>query len=221
MVDSKNEGIKVLIPLRGGSKGIKRKNLKLLKNKPLFYWVTQAAINAQLEVYISSEDDEIKNATKKLFPNVTLQDRPKELSTDNASTEEVISHFISENRCKHIMLLQATSPLTSTEDIISSINLYKEGNYRPLVSVCRKHDFIWDDKGYPCNYDPSARPRRQDWSGNLVENGAIYLFQATEFEKNGSRCSPPCTLYEMNYEKSFEIDTHLDWLIMEEIINNI
>ena len=80
---------------------------------------------------------------------------------------------------------------------------------------------IWDKKGYPINYNPSSRPRRQDWSGNLVENGAIYLFQASEFKKNGSRCSPPCTLYEMNYEKSYETDTNLDWLIMEEIIKNI
>tara|TARA_Y100000589_G_scaffold328699_1_gene373413 strand:- start:1000 stop:1665 length:666 start_codon:yes stop_codon:yes gene_type:complete len=218
MVNFSKEEIKVLIPLRGGSKGIKRKNLKLFNNKPLFTWVTQAAINAKLDVYISTEDIEIKNTSIKLFPNVTIQDRPKELATDTASTEKVISFFLDKFKCKHIMLLQVTSPLTSTDDIISAINLYKKGNFKPLISVCRKHDFIWDQNGYPINYDPLARPRRQDWSGNLVENGAIYIFKANQFKKYGSRCTPPCTLYEMNSEKSFEIDTDLDWLVLEEII---
>ena len=221
MKNFSNEEIKVLIPLRGGSKGIKRKNLKLLKNKPLFYWVTQAALNAKLDVYISTEDIEIKIESKKLFPNVTIQNRPEVLATDEASTEEVISFFIDKFKCKHIMLLQATSPLTSTEDIISAIKLYEKGNFKPLLSVYRRHDFIWDEDGYPINYDPLDRPRRQDWSGNFVENGAIYLFKANEFKNFGSRCSPPCTLYEMKPEKSFEIDTNLDWLIIEEIIKNL
>ena len=68
----KYENYKVLIPLRGGSKGIKKKNLKLFKNKPLYTWCTRAAIQADLEVIISTECDEIKNSIKHFFPNLEI-----------------------------------------------------------------------------------------------------------------------------------------------------
>ena len=216
-MDSIIKDLIVLIPLRGGSKGIKRKNLKLFRRYPLFTWVTRAALNANLNVVISTEDKEIKDSIKRYFPLVKIQDRPEHLAEDNSSTEEVISYFLEEFTCEHIMLLQATSPLTSTEDIISSIELYLSSNCRPLVSGTRQFDFVWKDNGYPFNYDPLFRPRRQDWEGSFVENGAIYIFQAKDFKNNISRCKPPCTLFEMSPNKSLELDSQSDWKILEEM----
>ncbi len=103
----KYKNYKVLIPLRGGSKGIRKKNLKLFKNKPLYTWCTGAAIQADLEVIISTECNEIKNSIKHFFPNLEIQDRPLELATDQSSTEDVIDFFYKK------LLLRKYNPFTS------------------------------------------------------------------------------------------------------------
>ena len=155
----KYKNYKVLIPLRGGSKGIKKKNLKLFKNKPLYTWCTKAAIQADLEVIISTECDEIKNSIKHFFPNLEIQDRPLELATDQSSTEDVIDFFIKSYFSENIILLQATSPQTTSKDILEAIKCYENGNYKPLVSGTREHKFIWSNDGRPYNYNTSKRPR--------------------------------------------------------------
>ena len=158
-----NYDIKVLVPLRGGSKGIKKKNLKKFLHKPLCYWVINAALNTNLKVYISTEDQEIMSFVTNALPKVIVQERPKELASDHSSTEDVINYFIGNNNCDHIILLQATSPLTKSHQIISALDLYFKNDCRPLVSGTRQHYFIWNNDGTSINYSPTKRPRRQDW----------------------------------------------------------
>ena len=94
----------------------------------------------------------------------------------------MIQHFLSiEKTANDIILLQATSPLTNKEDIQKSIRLYEENNKKTLISVVHNHSFTWSNKGNPMNYDPQHRPRRQDWDGYYIENGAIYIFSRKDF----------------------------------------
>ena len=196
-----------LIPLRGGSKGIPRKNLKKINGKPLFYYVAQASLSAGLKTVISTEDSEIKKQSLKLFNNIIVIDRPNIYAQGNSSTEDVIEHYLSVDRkVENIILLQATSPITSANDIQKSIKLFEKNNYKPLVSVVNCHSFIWSKDGKPQNYEPLKRPRRQDWDGYYVENGAIYIFTRRHFENNRCRCSNKSTLYEMKSNSIFEID---------------
>jgi len=219
MINFKNNSkLKVLIPLRGGSKGIKKKNLKYFNGKPLFTWVTNSALETNLEVFISTEDEEIKENIKLFCPLAKIIDRPKELATDDSSTEEVISHFIKSLDCDHIVLLQATSPLTKSSDISLSIDKYFSNNCKPLVSGTRQHIFIWNNDGYSINYDPSKRPRRQEWEGTFIENGAIYIFKVQDFKLHGTRCKAPCTLFEMSQTNAIELDNNYDWIALENII---
>ncbi len=214
------ENIKVLVPLRGGSKGIKNKNLKNFLKKPLFSWVINAALEINLKVYVSTEDKKIKKEVKNIFPKVNIQDRPESLASDNSSTEDVIGFFIDNYQCDHIILLQATSPLTRSLDIASAINLYFKNKCKPLISGTRQHNFIWDDNGKAINYNPSQRPRRQDWKGTFVENGAIYIFKAKDFLEFKTRCKEPCTLFEMNLLSSIELDNEKDWKLLEFLAKN-
>tara|TARA_B100001250_G_C19808396_1_gene794550 strand:+ start:2664 stop:3329 length:666 start_codon:yes stop_codon:yes gene_type:complete len=211
------EDFVVLIPLRGGSKGLSKKNLRLFNGKPLFTWCTNAALNANLKVIISTECQDIKDSVQKFCPKAIIQDRPLSLATDTSSTEDVIKFFIQEYNYNNIILLQATSPLTLTSDIKLAIEYYKKCLYRPLVSGIRKHIFAWGDEGYSLNYDPMNRPRRQDWKGCFVENGAIYIFQRNDFELFNSRCPEPCTLFEMTKYTSVEIDSEEDLIYLESL----
>ena len=134
-----------LIPLRGGSKGIRRKNLKNINKKPLLYYVIRASLDAGIRTVISTEDSEIKTVCQSLFQNINVIDRPEELARDNSSTEDVIEHFLQiDSIVNNIILLQATSPLTSSNDIKEAINLYKTNTNKSLLSVTKSHQFIWD-----------------------------------------------------------------------------
>ena len=208
-----------LIPLRGGSKGIPKKNLRALNNSPLYHYVVNASLNAQIKTFISTEDPEIKEDCKKSFSTVQIIDRPIELAKDNSTTEDVIEHFLDiEPSTKHIVLLQATSPLTKSEEITMAISKYIKHSYLPLISVIHEHSFLWNKEGQPINYDPFNRPRRQDWEGIYRENGAIYIFSKEHFDQQKSRASSKCTLYEMNKETLFEIDDFGDLEIVSSFL---
>jgi N-acylneuraminate cytidylyltransferase len=206
-----------LLPLRGGSQGIPRKNILPFMEKPLFTWSANAAISAGIPLVISTDDSEIKSYIKKYTPTARVLERPKELATNTASTESVISHFLDNTECDHIILLQATSPMTLSSHLTDAVKLYLKEGCKPLVSGTRQHTFHWSEDGTPINYDPRSRPRRQDWKGTFIENGAFYIFSRKDFEANLSRCAPPCTLYEMESLHSIEIDTQFDWLLLEMV----
>ena len=208
-----------LIPLRGGSKGIPRKNLKILCGKPLFAYVVEASIKSGLRTVISTEDQEIKEMCKKLFKDSEVIDRPHEIASDTSTTEEVIDHFLkTDKNQKHIILLQATSPLTSSDDINGAIDQYLINNEIPLVSVVNEHCFLWDSFGNPINYDPYKRPRRQDWDGINKENGALYIFSRNHFNKHKCRAGGQVTLYKMKSKTKYEIDEIDDFEILNSIL---
>ncbi len=197
-----------LIPLRGGSKGIPRKNLALINNKPLYSYVAQSSLSAGVSTYVSTEDKEIIDSCNTRFPEINVLIRPQHLASDTSTTESVVDHFLSSvSNAKHIILLQATSPMTSTLNIKEAIALYLKHDCQPLISVVKEHFFLWSKDGNPVNYDPFKRPRRQDWDGLFIENGAIYIFSREYFEKNKSRCCERSTLYLMNSTTLFEVDT--------------
>ena len=209
--------LKILIPLRGGSQGIPNKNIRLFNGRPLFTCTGQAAIDTGFPLVISTDSEEIKAMAQRYLPESMILDRPANLATSTASTEAVISHFLDQVGFDHCLLMQATSPLSTANHIIDAIKQYINNDYRPLVTGTRKHEFYWNHCGLPINYDPLNRPRRQDWDGTFVENGAFYIFSRESFERSGSRCPAPCTLFEMDSIHGYEIDTELDWTILEKL----
>ncbi len=211
-------GLVALVPLRGGSKGIPGKNLRNLGGRPLFCWCVSAAEQAGVPVVISTESEAIRAAVREHTPAVQLLDRPAELASDTASTESVVAHFLQHVACDHVLLMQATSPLTEAGHVQEAMALYEQQGCRPLVSGTRQHHFGWHDDGTPINYDPRQRPRRQDWPGTFIENGALYLFSRESFLASGSRCAPPCTLYSMPTIHATEIDSLDDWNRLDTLI---
>ena len=207
-----------ICPLRGGSKGIPKKNIRNFNQKPLFWWVSTAIHKSNIKLYISTEDEEITSSVHKYTPYAEIIKRPNELATDTASTESVIAHALPYIQQEHIILIQATSPLTNECHISEAIDLYFSNKCRPLITGTRSHHFIWSDDGMSINYNPQKRPRRQDWNGTFIENGAFYIFQKSNFLEYGTRCNPPCTLFTMGSDHSIEIDTEQDWSNLELLV---
>ena len=162
-----------LIPLRGGSKSIPFKNIKCIAGKPLFAWSAEAALASGIfdRVVVSTDCSEIATQVERYFgEQVMVVRRPSELATDTASSECVMRHYLDKNSAvEKIALVQATNPFVTAEDFRNAREKFKgEGSDSLLsVSVCKR--FFWSFSGKAENYDPADRPRRQDFSGNLIE----------------------------------------------------
>lgn len=215
-----------IIPLRKGSKSIKGKNKKKLLGRPLFSWVLTEAIFSNLdEVYIFTDDEEIIDFVHKHYQwstKVKTIKRSEENADDTASTESALLEFgqLINNDFDILCLLQATSPLTTSQDINECLNKIIIGGYESSLSVVRTHRFIWSEDGESINYDVFNRPRRQDFKGLLMENGAIYATQKDSFLKSSNRLSGTIGLVEMEEDTLTEIDTENDWVIVEQLIKN-
>lgn len=212
-----------LIPLRGGSKGIPGKNLKYLNGKPLCSYAICAALNARLvhEVWVSSEDQDIIDYVKSEFPKVRIRKRPIEFASDTSTTESVILDLIIASDFKltdQLVLIQATSPLVTSCDIDSALIQLGKSTRNSLVSGVEFKRFLWNGEGFPENYNVFERPRRQDFKGVFLENGAIYISSIDTILRTQNRIDLPAELFIMSEETSYEIDEITDWVIVENLM---
>jgi len=215
-----------IIPLRAGSKGIKHKNRKKMLGRPLFSWVLLEAYKSVLdEIYVFTDDDNVIQYVSDEYAylgKIKIMKRSKESATDEASTEYAMKEFIGRinNNYDIICLLQATSPLTTKDDINKVVEKVEKDKYDASLTVVRNKRFIWNENGTAVNYDYIKRPRRQEFGGFLVENGAVYATTRKQFEESGTRIGGKISLVEMPSDTLIEIDESSDWIIVEELMKN-
>lgn len=217
------------IPVRGGSKSIPLKNIKPVAGKPLVYWTVSAACECdQIDaVYVSTDDERIKKVVSGFGLNkVIVIDRSKKTATDSASTESALLEFAKKNECENIVLIQATSPLLTSEDLSKGFEIYNTDNIDSVISVVRQKRFIWNEvyqeSGIvlPVNYDLYNRPRRQEFEGFLVENGAFYITSKEALLKSKNRVSGTIGFCEMSEDTYHEMDEPGDWIVIEQLLKN-
>lgn len=214
------------IPLRKGSKSIAGKNKRKMVGRPLFTWVLKEAIFSNLdEIVVFTDDTEIISFVESQYnwtPKVKAVLRNDQNASDTASTESALMEF--SEKINHdyeiLCLLQATSPLTTYIDINKSLDVIQNDKFDSSLTVVNTHRFIWSKEGKPLNYDVFNRPRRQDFEGVLIENGAVYCTTNKAFEISKNRLSGTIGLVNMAEETLYEIDTETDWLIVEELLIN-
>ena len=209
-----------LVPLRGESKSIPKKNIKLMAGKPLCAWALEAACSAQVfdEVYVSTDCEEIAEVVQALGLNIGIIKRPARFATDGASTESVMLHFAEEVDFDTMATIQATSPLVEAEDFIGALKKFEADKLDSLLTGVRIKRFFWTEQGVPLNYDPLKRPMRQHFMGTLMENGAFYLTRRKILEKEQSRLGGKIGIYEMAEETAVEVDEPSDWAVVEALL---
>ena len=215
-----------IIPARGGSKGIPKKNIIEFAGKPLISHSINQAINSKYitDVVVSSDSDEILEVSK--FYGATTLKRPEELSTDTSSSESALIHTIKtlNKDYDYIVFLQATSPLRTTKDIDNCIESLINNNLDSVFSASILEDMlIWKSNSNSfesVNYDYKNRKRRQDSEIQYVENGSIYVFKKEGFIENNNRLFGKIGLSLMDGWKMFEIDSLEDLELCELIFKN-
>ncbi len=213
----------IFIPARGGSKGLKNKNLKKFASKPLVYWSIAQAKKTKFinDIYLSSDSEKILNLGRQ--NNINIIKRPKSISQDSSTTEMSILHFLKKIKIfyKYIILLQPTSPLRYDHDIERAFKKIKKAKTNSLFSACYYSDFtIWQKKInlLPYNYNINKRQMRQDHTGYYLENGSIYIFKSESIIKNNNRFDKnSISTYLMDKIQTFEIDDMKDFDLCEAL----
>ena len=212
------------IPVRGGSKSIPLKNIKPLCGKPLVCWNIEALEACQQvdEVVVATDSDAIwETVEQRHYSKVTLYRRSAENACDTASTESVMLEYIQHAQLSDdtvFMLVQATSPLTQTTHFTEALQLYAQAQFDSIVTCVRNYRFFWNADGTSMNYDYRNRPRRQNFDGMLMENGAFYINTVGNILTSGNRLSGHIGIYEMPEYTATEIDEPDDWTVLESIM---
>ena len=216
----KKDRIVALIPLRGGSKSILKKNIKFICGKPLCAWVLEAAVNSELidSVYVSTDSKEIADVVVGLNMGIKIIERPSNLSTDKATTESVILHAMEIIPFDKVVTIQATSPLLETLDIDRALIDFEKLKYDSMLSAVRMKRFFWTENGLPINYNPISRPMRQDFKGTFMENGAFYITKRSVLKNLKCRIGGVVGIFEMDEKTAVEIDEPDDWTIVERLL---
>ena len=207
----------VIIPARGGSKGVPRKNLQPIDNMSL---VRRAALNASLSdsqmIIVSTDSKEIADDIKDIS-KVFIHWRSIENSSDNASTESVISEVLSDfgreiSESDKIAILQPSSPFTSVQIINESFKAVQVG--LSTATMMSSVQFRWGktslDKWIPTNHQKESRPRRQDLINEMIETGSCYAFMVEDFIKTKSRFSNDVLPILQDVIESTDIDSYSD-----------
>jgi N-acylneuraminate cytidylyltransferase len=215
-----------IVPLRAGSKGIPNKNRKKVLGRPLFTWVLAEAIQSNLDhIYVFTDDNFIKSYIQKEYTwtdKVSVVERSAESASDTASTEDAMFELAQKLNFNfsEYYLLQATSPLTTACDINTAMTELSREDTDSVISVVRTHRFIWDGNGKSINYNYMTRPRRQDFNGLLIENGAIYGCTCESYKLTKNRLGGNIKEVEMPEDSLVEIDEPADMLMIEHLLQN-
>ena len=216
-----------IIPARGNSKGIPRKNILPLMGKPLIAHSIQHAIDCPLidEVYVSTDNDEIADIAS-LFGAQVIR-RPDHLALDTSSSEEALVHALKflalqQLQPELVVFMQCTSPNRKTKHLTEAIIQLQQEQADSLLSVSPSHAFLWTMSGgspTPLNYDVNRRPRRQDKSPEFWENGSFYVFKPSILLERNNRLGGKISMYVMD-GKLIDIDEPADFQLAEILLSH-
>lgn len=219
-----------IIPARGGSRGIPRKNVALLDGKPLVVHTIDAARNAELVdgVVVTTDDPEIAQLAERA--GAWVIERPPMISGDTATSESALIHALDTLRDRYgiepelTVFLQCTSPLTTSEDIDNTVASLLEERADSALAVSPSHQFMWkrDEQGHGLgiNHDERVRQRRQDREAQFVETGAVYVMRTAGFRLSGHRFFGRIALHVMPRERVWEIDDPSDMVVARALLES-
>lgn len=227
----KNKKIIAIIPARGGSKGIPKKNIKILAGKPLIAYTIEQALKSKFlnRVIVSTDDKEIAEISKKYGAEIIK--RPENLATDRAKITDVIFHLLGVLKKEKyipeiIVSLQPTSPLRTVNDIDRAIEIFLKNKCKSVISVCESgHSFYWSFKIEKKYLKPIFEWRRlnqqkQDLPKVYIPNGAIYISTPKSLFKYRSFYCRKILPYPMREERSVDIDNEVDFKLAEILMKN-
>lgn len=224
-----NENILAIIPARSGSKGLPHKNIKKLQGKPLLAYSIEAALQSEIftDIILSTDSTEYAAIGREYGATVPFL-RQKDLASDQAKIADVILDILDKasKSYDYFMLLQPTSPLRTSKDIIQAYELLAEKKASSVVSVCKaEHSPLWMNN-LPAdlslaNFLPVEHKNRQELQDFYRLNGAIYLCSVASYLQTKSFYGKKSFAYIMDSLHSIDIDSELDFITAESVLRHL
>lgn len=216
--------ILTVIPARGGSKGIPKKNIRFIAGQPLLAYAINCARHSSydMDVAVSSDEEEIQNIARKFGAQII--NRPSELAGDSVTLDPVIYHAVTEmekeQQCPYdiVITMQPTSPLLTTETLDKAIHFFAENEYDTVLSGVNDPRLSWHVEEGKCVPNYAKRLNRQYMPKELKETGAFVITKRV-FVTPDSRFGTKISVYEVPERESGDIDTAQDWLIAQYELN--
>jgi CMP-N,N'-diacetyllegionaminic acid synthase len=224
-----------VIPARGGSKGVPRKNVREVAGKPLIVWTIEQAlaVTTPLEVVVSTDDDEIASVARDAGASVPFL-RPPELARDTTATEPVVRHALASldrlgTQASTVVLLQATSPVRLPGTLDRALAEFASAGVDSMVGVVPQAPFLWwagDPPDHPprADYSIDARPRRQDLTSESLryrETGSLYVSKRWVYDDLDNRLGGRIALFVMDEVEGIDVDTELDLAYAEQHLRSL
>lgn len=219
-----------IIPARGGSRGIPRKNIINIAGKPLISYVMEAAGSSKFisKIFVTTDDTEIASVARKWNADVIM--RPPEISRDDSPSELALLHAVEQIQKQNIfpdiiVFLQCTCPLTNTSDIDNTVLRLLEEDADTVFTGTPSHYFLWTEnesgEAQPVNHDKKFRKRRQDCEPQYIETGSAYAMRTDGFLKNKNRFFGKTVISVIPPERVLDIDEPSDICRAESAIHRI
>jgi CMP-N-acetylneuraminic acid synthetase len=215
--------ILILIPARGGSKGIPQKNIRFLNGKPLIYYaIRNAKAIKGAEVYLSTDDVRIKEIAS--VYGVEAIGRPEEASTDEATIDDVTVYSLDflekelDKKYDVVITLQPTSPLLKSQSLQKTVDYFMRAGIDTLISANEKHRLMWtrEEEGFEPLY--KKRVNRQELEPFFEESGAFVICRSGVIRTQKTRIGETVEIFALDEEEGIDIDTLNDWGLAEDIL---
>ena len=208
-----------LVPMRHHSQRVPEKNFRVLAGKPLFHHILLTLLDVPEldEIYVDTDSPMIAEGIKVSFPEVNVIDRPEDLRAVEVSMNRIIAHDMSVIGADLYLQTHSTNPLLQAGTVSRAIQIFLENRseFDSLFSVTKLKTRLYDKEGKAINHNPGELVQTQDLSPLYEENSCIYLFTETGLKENDHRIGSSPYLYEISPDESWDIDTPLDFEIVE------
>jgi CMP-N-acetylneuraminic acid synthetase len=211
--------LSALVPMRHHSQRVPDKNFRPLAGKPLFHHILQTLLDVEEidDIFVDTDSPVICDGIEKFFPQVNIIDRPEDLRDDDISMNQIIAYDMSVIGADIYLQTHSTNPLLKAETLSKAIQVFNENKaeFDSLFSVTRLQTRLYDLSGKAVNHNPGELIQTQDLAPLYEENSCIYLFTEEGLKRHGHRIGISPYLFEINPEEAWDIDTPLDFEIVD------
>ena len=217
--------IVALVPMRHHSQRVPEKNFRELAGKPLFHHIIETLLSVpELDgIYVDTDSSPIASGIQENFPAVRIIHRPQDLCADDTPMNQIIVHDVSVIQANYYLQTHSTNPLLKPGTISMAIQRFIESidQYDSLFSVTRLQTRLYDREGKALNHNPKELLQTQDLPPVFEENSCIYLFSEESLIENGHRIGKKPYLFEIAPAEAWDIDTPLDFEIVNYLMTNL
>lgn len=218
--------VSALMPMKGESERVPRKNTRLIGGRPLFHYALENLLRATRigDIVVDTDSDRISQAIARDFPSVKIVVRPPELLGAKVPLTPIIDYDLKFIECEHFLQTHATTPLLRPETIDAAVDLYFDGlasGHDSVIGVTPYHTRFYDRAGKPINHDPDVMVPSQDMPPLFEDNSSLYINSVEAFRRRNNRVGARPIFHVVPKLESLDIDTEDDVVLVEAMLSHL